>query len=164
MSKLITRSKLRETGRYKKIVERINFEWKKLKNISDHDLSKKTNDFKLRFSNGESPEFLVFESFATVKEVVYRIFNMTLFDSQLIGGLALYEGKVAEMQTGEGKTMIGMLAAYLNSISGNSVHIITANEYLAKRDEQWMRPLYNFLGISSGVTSILYFSANSISG
>lgn len=151
MSKLITRSKLRETGRYKKIVERINFEWKKLKNISDHDLSKKTNDFKLRFSNGESPEFLVFESFATVKEVVYRIFNMTLFDSQLIGGLALYEGKVAEMQTGEGKTMIGMLAAYLNSISGNSVHIITANEYLAKRDEQWMRPLYNFLGISSSV-------------
>ncbi|MEK7991768.1 MAG: preprotein translocase subunit SecA [Thiotrichaceae bacterium] len=134
-----------------KIVAQINALEPDISTLSDEDLKAKTVEFRERYEKGETLDQLLPEAFATVREAGKRALNMRHFDVQLIGGLVLHQGKIAEMRTGEGKTLVATLPAYLNAIPGNGVHIITVNEYLAKRDAEWMSKIYNFLGLSVGV-------------
>ena len=122
-----------------------------LKELSDDALRGKTEEFRRRLSEGAKPDDLVSEAFAVVREAARRTLKMRHFDVQLIGGLTLHEGKIAEMRTGEGKTLMSTLPAYLNALSGEGVHIVTVNEYLAQRDSEWMGPVYHFLGLTVGV-------------
>lgn len=119
--------------------------------LSDEALKAKTEEFKQRFANGETLDQLLPEAFAVVREGSRRILGMRHFDVQLIGGMVLHAGKISEMRTGEGKTLVATLPAYLNALSGKGVHVITVNDYLAKRDAEWMGRLYNFLGLSIGI-------------
>ena len=119
--------------------------------LSDADLSRKTDSFKQRFAQGESLDALLPEAFAVVREASSRVLGMRHYDEQLIGGMVLHYGKIAEMRTGEGKTLAATLPAYLNAISGMGVHVVTVNDYLASRDAEWMGRLYRFLGLSVGV-------------
>ena len=119
--------------------------------LSDADLRAKTDEFKQRIHNGESLDALLPEAFAVVREVGKRVLEMRHFDVQLIGGMVLHEGRISEMRTGEGKTLMATLPAYLNALSGKGVHVVTVNDYLAKRDADWMGKIYQFLGISVGV-------------
>ncbi len=123
-----------------------------LKNLSDQELKNKTNYFKEKFSNGASLEELLIEAFAVCREAGRRTLNMRHFDVQLIGGMALFDGKISEMRTGEGKTLVATLPAYLASISDRGVHVVTVNDYLAKRDSEWMGKIYEALGLKVGVT------------
>ena len=120
--------------------------------LDDAGLRAKTAEFKQRYADGESLASLLAEAFAVVREASMRTLQMRPFDVQLIGGMVLHEGNIAEMRTGEGKTLMSTLPAYLNSISGDGVHIVTVNEYLAQRDADWMRPIYEFLGLTVGVS------------
>jgi len=137
--------------RIKKTVKKINALEEKLKGLDDDALRAKTQEFRERFQQGESLDALLPEAFAVVREGGVRAMGMRHFDVQLIGGVVLHEGNVAEMRTGEGKTLVATLPAYLNALSGNSVHLITVNDYLASRDAAWMGKLYNFLGLQVGV-------------
>jgi len=119
--------------------------------LSDEELRAKTDEFRKRIANGTSINDLLPEAFAVVREAGKRALNMRHFDVQLIGGMVLNDGKIAEMRTGEGKTLVATLAVYLNALSGKGVHLVTVNDYLAKRDAEWMGKLYNFLGLSVGV-------------
>ncbi len=119
--------------------------------LSDNELSAKTDEFKKRLENGETIEDLLIEAFAVVREASKRTLRMRHFDVQLIGGIILHKGRIAEMKTGEGKTLVATLPAYLNALDGRGVHIITVNDYLAKRDSEWMGEIYRFLGLSVGV-------------
>lgn len=119
--------------------------------LSDDQLRAKTEEFKARFKAGETLDQLLPEAFAVVREGGHRVFQMRHFDVQLIGGMVLNAGKIAEMRTGEGKTLVATLPAYLNALSGKGVHVITVNDYLAKRDAEWMSRLYNFLGLTVGI-------------
>jgi preprotein translocase subunit SecA len=121
------------------------------KRLSDSELQAKTSAFKLRVQQGESLESLIPEAFATVREAGRRVLEMRHFDVQLIGAMVLNEGKIAEMRTGEGKTLVATLTAYLNALSGKGVHIVTVNDYLARRDAGWMGKIYSFLGLTVGV-------------
>ncbi|WP_038343518.1 preprotein translocase subunit SecA [Acinetobacter sp. A47] len=141
----------RELKRMRKIVEQINALEPTISALSDADLSAKTPEFKQRFSNGESLDKLLPEAFAVCREAAKRVMGMRHYDVQLIGGITLHEGKIAEMRTGEGKTLMGTLACYLNALSGQGVHVITVNDYLAQRDAELNRPLFEFLGLSIGV-------------
>ena len=141
----------RELKRMRKIVEKINALEPTVSALSDADLSAKTEEFKQRYNKGESLDKLLPEAFAVCREAGKRIMGMRHYDVQLIGGITLHEGKIAEMRTGEGKTLMGTLAVYLNAISGQGVHVITVNDYLAQRDAELNRPLYEFLGLSVGV-------------
>jgi preprotein translocase subunit SecA len=123
-----------------------------LKALSDEQILAKTAEFRERHENGESLEALLPEVFAVAREASLRTLGLRPFDAQLIGGMVLHEGNIAEMRTGEGKTLVATLPAYLNAISGLGVHIVTVNEYLAQRDADWMRPVYEFLGLTVGVT------------
>ena len=136
---------------YSKIVSRINILESEVKLLTDEEISKKTEDFRLRYSRGESLEQLLPEAFSIVREAAVRVLGLRLFDVQLIGGIALHNGKIAEMRTGEGKTLVATLPAYLNSLTGDGVHIVTVNDYLAQRDSDWMGPVYKFLGLNVGV-------------
>src|SRR5208283_5158485 len=119
--------------------------------LSDIDLAAKTIEFKERIAQGEPLDDLLFESFAVVREAGRRVLNMRHFDVQLIGGMVLHRGKIAEMKTGEGKTLVATLPSYLNALSGKGVHVVTVNDYLAKRDSEWMGRLYKFMGLTVGV-------------
>ncbi|QHH94207.1 preprotein translocase subunit SecA [Acinetobacter proteolyticus] len=141
----------RELKRMRKIVEQINALEPTISALNDADLSAKTPEFKQRFSNGESLDKLLPEAFAVCREAAKRVMGMRHYDVQLIGGITLHEGKIAEMRTGEGKTLMGTLACYLNALSGQGVHVITVNDYLAQRDAELNRPLFEFLGLSIGV-------------
>ena len=141
----------RELKRMRKIVEQINALEPTISALSDADLSAKTPEFKQRFQNGESLDKLLPEAFAVCREAAKRVMGMRHYDVQLIGGITLHEGKIAEMRTGEGKTLMGTLACYLNALSGQGVHVITVNDYLAQRDAELNRPLFEFLGLSIGV-------------
>ena len=121
-----------------------------IKSLDDDALKAKTAEFKAALSNGAQPEDILLEAFAVVREVARRNVEMRHFDVQLIGGHVLYEGKIAEMATGEGKTLVATLAAYLVHLTGRKVHVITVNDYLAKRDADWMGPVYEALGLSVG--------------
>ncbi|MCX7672917.1 MAG: preprotein translocase subunit SecA [Thiobacillaceae bacterium] len=136
---------------YRKIVERINALEAGLQVLSDEQLQAKTAEFKQRLANGETLDALLPEAFAVVREASRRVMKMRHFDVQLMGGIALHQGKIAEMRTGEGKTLVATLAVYLNALPGKGVHVVTVNDYLARRDAEWMGKLYNFLGMSVGV-------------
>lgn len=132
-------------------VDKINELEPSLEGLSDASLVAKTAYFKERIENGESLEDILPEAFAVVREASRRVLGMRHFDVQLLGGICLHEGKIAEMRTGEGKTLVATLPTYLNALTGNGVHIITVNDYLAKRDSEWMGKLYRFLGLSVGL-------------
>ncbi len=138
---------------HRKTVDKINVLESEFKALSDEQLAAKTVEFRDRLqNNNETLEQLLPEAFATVREAGRRVFNMRHFDVQLIGGMVLHNGKIAEMRTGEGKTLVATLAAYLNALPGEGVHVITVNDYLAARDAEWMGKLYNFLGMTTGVS------------
>jgi preprotein translocase subunit SecA len=134
-----------------KVVHKINYLESEISKLSDKDIQNKRDDFRARLISGETLEDILPEAFAVVREASKRVLGMRHFDVQLIGGIVLHQGKVSEMKTGEGKTLVATLAVYLNAISGKGVHVVTVNDYLAKRDKEWMEPLYNFLGLSVGV-------------
>ena len=136
---------------YRKIVAKINSLEEQTKALSDEQLQAKTAEFKQRLANGETLDDILPEAFAVCREASVRVLGMRHFDVQLIGGMVLHDGKIAEMRTGEGKTLVGTLPVYLNALAGKGAHVVTVNDYLAERDAGIMRPLYNFLGLSVGV-------------
>ena len=136
---------------YSQAVKRINAFEPAMQALSDEALRAKTDEFRLRHANGETLDALLPEAFAVVREAGVRSLGMRHFDVQMIGGMVLHDGKIAEMRTGEGKTLVGTLPAYLNAISGKGVHVITVNDYLATRDSDWMGRLHRFLGLTVGV-------------
>ena len=150
LTKVIGSKNERELNKIKPFVEKINAFEPQTQAMSDEQLKAQTELFKERLNNGESIDDILPEAFATVRETSVRTLDMRHFDAQLIGGVALHQGKIAEMKTGEGKTLAATLPAYLNSLSNRGVHIITVNDYLAKRDTEWMGYIYNFLGLSVG--------------
>ncbi|NOX27578.1 MAG: preprotein translocase subunit SecA [Gammaproteobacteria bacterium] len=137
--------------RLRPIVERVNELENEISDLSDEDLIIRTEALRQRASDGESLDSLIPEAFATVREAGKRVHNMRHFDVQLIGGMVLNQGKIAEMRTGEGKTLVATLAGYLNALPGEGVHVVTVNDYLAKRDAEWMGQIYRFLGMTVGV-------------
>ncbi|MGI9221701.1 MAG: DEAD/DEAH box helicase, partial [Woeseiaceae bacterium] len=137
---------------YSKTVKKINSLEEGLQALDDTALRGKTDEFRGRYNGGESLHDLLPEAFAVARESAVRTLGMRPFDVQLIGGMVLHDGNIAEMRTGEGKTLVATLPAYLNAMSGDGVHIVTVNEYLAQRDADWMRPVYEFLGLTVGVT------------
>jgi len=149
-SKFFGSSNDRQIKKYKPLVHKINELEDMFIKLSDQELKLKTIDFKEKLSNGETLDNILPEAFATVREAAKRTLNQRHFDVQLIGGLVLHEGKIAEMKTGEGKTLVSTLACYLNALEGKGVHVVTVNDYLAKRDSEWMGQIYNFLGMSVG--------------
>ena len=136
---------------YSKLIAKINALESEMQALSDDQLRAKTDEFKQRLDKGESTDRLLPEAFAVVREVSVRTLGLRHFDVQLIGGMVLYSGKIAEMRTGEGKTLSSTLPVYLNALTGKGVHIVTVNDYLAKRDAEWMKPIYDFLGMTVGV-------------
>src|ERR1700678_1902869 len=141
----------REVKRLRPIVTAINDLEPGLQQLSDTELAQKTVEFKQRVANGEPLDDLLIESFAVCREAGRRVLNMRHFDVQLIGGTVLHRGRIAEMRTGEGKTLVATLPVYLNALEGKGVHVVTVNDYLAKRDAEWMGRIYRFLGLSVGV-------------
>ena len=136
---------------YRKVVDRINAMEPQFEKLDDAALRGKTDEFRARLAKGETLDDLLPEAFATVREAGKRTMKMRHFDVQLLGGMALHHGKIAEMGTGEGKTLTGTLPVYLNALSGKGVHVVTVNDYLARRDAEWMSKLYGFLGLTVGV-------------
>lgn len=141
----------REIKRLLPLVEEINKHEAKLASLSSEALQALTPQYRERIARGESLDSLLPEAFATVREAGKRVLNMRHFDVQLIGGMVLHLGRVAEMKTGEGKTLVATLPVYLNALSGKGVHVVTVNDYLARRDSEWMGQLYRFLGMETGV-------------
>lgn len=141
----------KKIGRYKEIVNKINTLEEKFKEISDKDLQKQTSILISRLSNGEDINNILTTAFAIAKEASFRVLGLKHFDVQLIGGMILHEGKIAEMKTGEGKTLVAILPAYLNALCGYGVHIVTVNDYLTKRDAEWVGQVPKFLGLSVGL-------------
>ncbi len=136
----------------RKVVDRINELEPTMQALSDEQLQAKTDEFKQRLEKGETLDDLLVEAFATIREASQRVLGMRHYDVQLIGGMVLHQGKIAEMRTGEGKTLMSTLPAYLNALSGKGVHVVTVNDYLAKRDAEWMGKVYSFMGMSVGVS------------
>ena len=136
---------------YSQSVTRINAFEPAITALSDEALKAKTEEFRARHAKGEPLDDMLPEAFAVVREAAKRVLGMRHFDTQMIGGMVLHHGKIAEMRTGEGKTLTATLAVYLNAIPGRGVHVITVNDYLASRDADWMGRVYRFLGLSVGV-------------
>ncbi|WP_438281060.1 preprotein translocase subunit SecA [Pseudomonas alabamensis] len=153
LKKLFGSKNEREVKRMLKTVNTVNAFEEKMVALSDEQLRAKTAEFKARLAKGETLDQLLPEAFAVAREAGKRVMGMRHFDVQLIGGMTLHEGMIAEMRTGEGKTLVGTLAVYLNALSGKGVHVVTVNDYLAGRDANWMRPLYEFLGLTVGIVS-----------
>jgi preprotein translocase subunit SecA len=151
LSKIFGTRNQRQVKRMSKTVAVINELEPSYQALSDEQLRAKTDEFKKRFQAGETLDQLLPEAFAAVREAGVRTLKMRHFDVQLIGGMVLHEGKIAEMRTGEGKTLVATLPAYLNALTGKGVHIVTVNDYLANRDSEWMGPIYRFLGLEVGV-------------
>ena len=151
LSRLRGSGNTRKLKRFRRLVTRINSYEEAYSGLSDADLKAKTGEFRSRLSAGETLDDLLPEAFAAAREAGVRSLDMRHFDVQLIGGAALHQGGIAEMRTGEGKTLVATLAAYLNALDGRGVHIVTVNEYLAERDAGWMGPLYEFLDLTVGV-------------
>ena len=141
----------KEVKRVMPIVKKINNFEPELEKLSDDELKAKTPYFKKLLSEGKTLDDILPEAFAVVREASKRVLGMRHFDVQLIGGIILHQGRIAEMKTGEGKTLVATLPAYLNALEGEGVHVITVNDYLAKRDSEWMGKVYNFLGLTVGL-------------
>ncbi|MGH8055974.1 MAG: preprotein translocase subunit SecA, partial [Candidatus Entotheonellia bacterium] len=150
VAKIIPSKNMRELRRMSPLVTQINQLEGDVSPLSDAALRAKTSELRERLAQGATVDDLLPEAFAVVREAAKRTLNMRHFDVQLIGGIVLHEGKIAEMATGEGKTLVATLAAYLNALTGRGVHIVTVNDYLAKRDTEWMGPLYRALGLTVG--------------
>jgi preprotein translocase subunit SecA len=133
-----------------KIVEKINELETTISALKEDELRQKTSEFRQRLANGETLDELLPEAFAVVRETSKRVLGLRHYDVQLLGGIVLHKGNIAEMKTGEGKTLVATLPAYLNALTGKGVHIYTVNDYLTKRDAEWMRPIYEFLGLTVG--------------
>ena len=151
LSKLFKSYSEKEVGRVMPIVEKINSLEPTVEKLTDAELRAKTDEFKSRLQKGETLDDILSEAFATVREASKRVLGMRHFDVQLIGGIILHQGRIAEMKTGEGKTLVATLPVYLNALTGKGVHVVTVNDYLAKRDSEWMGKLYKFLGLTVGL-------------
>jgi preprotein translocase subunit SecA len=151
LAKVVGTQNQRELKRLRPLVQQINALEPQMQALSDEQLSAKTVEFRQRLANGETLDDLLVEAFAVVREAGRRVLNMRHFDVQLIGGAVLHKGKIAEMKTGEGKTLVATLPAYLNALEGKGVHVVTVNDYLARRDSEWMGKIYRFLGMTVGV-------------
>ena len=141
----------KELEKFKKIADEVMALDDSYSKLTDEELKNKTNEFKERLKNGETLEDIKVEAFAVAREAAYRVINEKPFYVQILGGLAIHYGNIAEMKTGEGKTLTSTMPAYLNALTGEGVHIITVNEYLATRDANWMGNIYRFLGLTVGV-------------
>ncbi|MEY8204557.1 MAG: preprotein translocase subunit SecA [Bermanella sp.] len=151
LTKLLGSKNQRELKRLSKIVDLVNAFEAGMQALSDEALKAKTQEFRERLAKGETLDQILPEAFAAIREGSQRVMGMRHFDVQLMGGMTLHNGNIAEMRTGEGKTLVATLAVYLNALSGEGVHVITVNDYLAERDANWMRPLYEFMGLSVGI-------------
>jgi preprotein translocase subunit SecA len=141
----------RDIKKLRPIVARINSWEPEIKKLSNEALKAKTNEFRERIKKGESLDSLLPEAFAVVREASDRTLGMRHFDVQMMGGIVLHQGRISEMKTGEGKTLVATLPVYLNALPGEGVHVVTVNDYLARRDSRWMGTIYEFLGLSVGV-------------
>src|SRR5580765_2866239 len=151
LAKVVGTQNERELKRLRPLVAQVNALEPSIQALSDEALRDKTAEFRKRLAGGESLADLMPEAFAVVREAGRRVLNMRHFDVQLVGGAVLHSGKIAEMKTGEGKTLVATLPAYLNALEGKGVHVVTVNDYLARRDSEWMGRLYRFLGMTVGV-------------
>ncbi|HBG30134.1 MAG TPA: preprotein translocase subunit SecA, partial [Gammaproteobacteria bacterium] len=151
LKRIFGNSHQRTVKRLAKVVQKINALESELAALPDARLRAKTVEFRGRLAKGEALDALLPEAFAVVREAGKRVMNMRHYDVQLMGGMVLHHGKIAEMRTGEGKTLVGTLAVYLNALTGKGVHVVTVNDYLASRDAAWMKPLYEYLGLTVGV-------------
>jgi preprotein translocase subunit SecA len=151
LAKVIGTQNERELKKLRPIVSQVGAFEPALKQLTDEQLRAKTPEFRDRLARGEALDDLLPEAFAVVREAGRRTVDMRHFDVQLIGGVVLHRGAIAEMKTGEGKTLVATLPAYLNALDGKGVHVVTVNEYLARRDSEWMGRIYRFLGMSVGV-------------
>ena len=149
-SKIFKSGNQQELDRIKPIVNAINEKEASFSSLKENDFKEKTFELKKSVQNGKSLNDVIPESFALVREAAKRVLGERHYDVQLAGGIILHQGKIAEMKTGEGKTLVSTLPAYLNSLSGKGVHIVTVNDYLAKRDSEWMGKIYDYLGIQTG--------------
>ena len=150
-SKIFKSYSEKEVKRIMPIVEKINNLEAEISKLTDEELKNQTNKFKKQLEEGKTLDDILPEAYATVREASKRVLGMRHFDVQLIGGIILHQGRIAEMRTGEGKTLVATLPVYLNALTGKGVHVITVNDYLAKRDSEWMGKLYRFLGLSVGL-------------
>src|SRR5574344_604712 len=141
----------RELKRIKSQVDKVFMYEEEFSNLTDSELEGKTQEFKNRLEAGETLDMLLPEAFATVREASWRVLGMKPYRVQVIGGIILHQGRIAEMKTGEGKTLVATMPVYLNALTGDGVHVVTVNDYLAKRDSEWMGKLYKFLGLSVGL-------------
>src|SRR5438552_1085754 len=151
LAKVVGTQNERELKRLRPIVAEVNALEPTISALRDEQLRKKTVEFRQRVSNGETLDDLLPEAFAVVREAGRRVLSMRHFDVQLIGAAVLHSGRISEMKTGEGKTLVATLPAYLNALEGKGVHVVTVNDYLARRDSEWMGKIYRFLGMSVGV-------------
>ena len=152
IGKFIKNSSQRELDRLKSTVEKINAYEPKIKEMPSESFPAKTAEFKSKIKKGTTLEDLLPEAFACVREAARRTLGERHYDVQLMGGIILHQGKIAEMKTGEGKTLVSTLPVYLNALTDKGVHVVTVNDYLAKRDSVWMGQVYNFLGLSVAVS------------
>lgn len=151
LDKIFNRADKIELRAIQKIVDKINKIEPEISKLSDEELKNKTQEFKNRLNDGQTLDDILVEAFAVAREASKRVLGMRQYDVQLIGGIVLHQGKIAEMKTGEGKTLVGVAPVYLNALTGDGVHVVTVNDYLAKRDKELMQPVYEFLGLSVGV-------------
>src|ERR1700745_3940671 len=151
LAKIVGTQNERDLKKLRPIVGQVGAFEPAIQPLTDEQLRGKTAEFRTRLANGETLDDLLPEAFAVVREAGRRVLNMRHFDVQLIGGMVLHEGKISEMKTGEGKTLVATLPVYLNALSGRGLHVATVNDYLAKRDSEWMGQLYRFLGLTVGV-------------
>ena len=151
VSKIFGTHSERELKRIEPIVNKIESLRPEMQSLTDEELRGKTEEFKKRLQNGETLDDLLPEAYAVVREGAKRSLNMEHYRVQLIGGIILHQGRIAEMRTGEGKTLVSTLPAYLNALEGKGVHIVTVNDYLAHRDAEWMGQVHRFLGLAVGV-------------
>ena len=148
LAKIIGTQNERELKRLKPLVAEINAREAVLQPLTDDQLRSRTAEFRERVARQESLDSLLPDTFAVVREAGRRVLNMRHFDVQLIGGMVLHQGSIAEMKTGEGKTLVATLPVYLNALDGKGVHVVTVNDYLARRDSEWMGPVYRYLGLT----------------
>ena len=150
-SKIFGTHSQREVKRILPLVDKIDSLRPEMQKLTDEELRDKTREYKKRLEEGATLDDLLPEAFATVREAAKRVLGMEHYRVQLIGGIILHQGRIAEMKTGEGKTLVSTLPAYLNALEGKGVHIVTVNDYLAKRDAEWMGKVHEFLGLTVGV-------------
>ncbi len=156
LDKILRAGEGRVLKKLESLARQVNALESDLKNLTDEQLKSLTSSYKQRVSQGESLDDLLPEAFATVREASLRVLGQRHYDVQLMGGAALHLGNISEMKTGEGKTLVSTLPAYLNALSGKGVHVVTVNDYLAHRDAEWMGRIHRFLGLTVGIKSLKF--------